>query len=136
MDVHNPATRSYNMAQIRSKNTSPELRVRSLVHKLGYRFRLHSKVLPGKPDLVFKKYKTVLFVNGCFWHRHDCKNGQQIPKTNSAFWKDKFTKNQKRDLSNYSTLKTRGWTVAIMWECEIHDQIKLEKSIQSILTSE
>jgi DNA mismatch endonuclease (patch repair protein) len=111
--------RSWNMSRIRSKDTSPEKKVRSLLHKMGYRFRLHRKDLPGKPDIVLPKYKTVIEVRGCYWHRHKgCKNAT-TPKTNTAFWKKKFADNVKRDKENQKKLEELGWKVIILWECEI-----------------
>lgn len=111
--------RSWNMSQIRSKNTRPEMIIRSMLHKMGYRFRLHRKDLPGKPDIVLPKYKTVVFVHGCFWHRHKgCKRCTR-PTTNQNYWQMKFDRNIKKDRSNKTKLKKMGWKVIIVWECEI-----------------
>jgi len=119
MDIHIPKSRSYNMSQIKGKDTKPEKTVRSLLHKNGYRFRLHKKDLPGKPDIVLSKYKTVIFVHGCFWHRHkNCANASN-PKTNKKFWKEKFSSNVKRDRESQAKLKKLGWKIIVIWECEL-----------------
>lgn len=117
-DKFSKETRSKIMSIIRTKNTTPELRVRKTLHALGYRFRLHRKDLPGKPDIVLPKYNTVIFVHGCFWHRHICKKGQTLPQTNNSFWEDKLDKNVRRDQANIEALESLGWNVVIIWECE------------------
>lgn len=109
--------RSENMRRIRSKDTSPELRIRSLIFRAGYRYRLHRKDLPGKPDLVFPKLCKVIFVNGCFWHQHKCKEAH-IPKTNRNYWHPKLEKNKIRDKRNYCELRKMGWSVLVLWECK------------------
>lgn len=109
------------MAGIRDKNTKPELLVRRVLHKAGYRFRLHDKKLPGKPDLVLRKYKTVIFVNGCFWHRHGCKSFKW-PQSRGGFWRNKIEKNVARDCKNYSALGDLGWKVIVVWECELKNR--------------
>jgi DNA mismatch endonuclease, patch repair protein len=111
--------RSWNMSRISSKNTKPELRVRSLLHRMGYRFRLHSQDLPGKPDLVLPKFKKAIFVHGCFWHRHSNCIEASHPKTNSAFWEDKIAKNVARDQRQAEALATLGWEITVIWECEL-----------------
>ncbi|QAB15193.1 very short patch repair endonuclease [Hydrogenovibrio thermophilus] len=113
--------RSWNMSRISNKDTKPELIVRKLLHKNGYRFRLHRKDLPGKPDLVLPKYKTVIFVHGCFWHMHEGCKDAGIPKTRTEFWKKKLEENVKRDKKNIQLLKKLGWNVIIVWECETHN---------------
>lgn len=118
-DVHTKAQRSYNMSRIRSKNTKPELIVRSFLHKQGFRFRLHDKKLPGKPDIVLKKYKTVIFVHGCFWHGHKGCKYSHYPKSNRSYWIDKLTKNILRDKKNLKELKKMGYIVIIIWECKL-----------------
>ena len=119
MDRISPEQRSKNMSAIKGKNTKPEVMVRQLLHRLGYRFRLHRKDLPGSPDIILPKYKTAIFVNGCFWHRHtDCKYAS-TPNTNRDFWEIKFSENVERDKRNYAALRTLGWKVLIIWECEI-----------------
>jgi DNA mismatch endonuclease (patch repair protein) len=116
-DVHTPEQRSYNMSRITSGNTKPEMIVRRLVHGMGYRYRLHRKDLPGKPDLVFPKLRKIIFVHGCFFHMHDCRYGQVTPKTNAEFWKNKRTSNVERDARNESQLKEMGWDILTVWEC-------------------
>lgn len=114
------AQRSRNMARIRAKDTRPELIVRSLVHRMGYRFRLHRRDLPGTPDLVFPRLKAVIFVHGCFWHRHSCANGRVVPGTRRKFWVEKFAANQRRDRRNRQALVRLGWKVLVLWECEVN----------------
>ena len=120
--------RSWNMSRIRSKNTSPEMRVRSVLHKQGYRFRLHHENLPGKPDLILKKFRLAIFVHGCFWHRHKgCKFAYR-PKTNTEFWDNKFNKNIERDQRVEGKLHDLGWKTLTIWECESkHEEIIVEK---------
>ncbi|MGD0820867.1 MAG: very short patch repair endonuclease [Desulfomonilia bacterium] len=118
-DVFSKEKRSWVMSRIRGKGTSPEMKVRSLTHRLGYRFRLHRKDLPGKPDLVFPSRKKVIFVNGCFWHGHDCPRGKRTPKANAGYWIDKIRKNIERDAKNQAELQSLGWNVLVVWECEL-----------------
>ncbi len=114
--------RSRNMSAIKSKNTKPEITVRKLLHSMGYRFRLHKKDLPGSPDIVLPKYKTVIFVHGCFWHRHqNCKYASN-PKTRKEFWEAKFRENINRDKKHQENLSSMGWKIIIVWECEIKDK--------------
>ena len=121
--------RSRNMAAIKSKNTNPEIKVRKLLHSLGYRFRLHKKELPGSPDIVLKKYKTVVFVHGCFWHRHkECKYATN-PKTREEFWNKKFLSNIERDIKVRERIKAAGWKSIVVWECELKDIQKLKKRL-------
>jgi DNA mismatch endonuclease (patch repair protein) len=110
--------RSKNMAAIRSKNTKPEIKVRKVLHSMGYRFRLHSKDLPGSPDIVLPKYKTVIFVHGCFWHRHENCKYASTPKTRKEFWNKKFTENKKRDSEIQEKIKILDWRSVVIWECE------------------
>ena len=125
--------RSRNMSAIKSKNTKPEIAVRKLLHSMGYRFRLHRKDLPGSPDIVLPKYKTVIFVHGCFWHRHqNCKYASN-PKTRREFWEKKFKENIERDKKTQEKLKNLGWKTKIVWECEIKKQDKLIKKIEDFL---
>ena len=114
--------RSRNMSAIKSKNTKPEIAVRKLLHSMGYRFRLHRKDLPGSPDIVLPKYKTVIFVHGCFWHRHQNCKYASTPKTRQEFWNKKFNENINRDKINQENLSSKGWKIIIVWECEIKDQ--------------
>ena len=116
--------RSRNMSAIESKNTKPEIAVRKMLHALGYRFRLHRKDLPGSPDIVLSKYKTVIFVHGCFWHRHENCKYATTPKTRESFWNKKFEDNKKRDLKIKEKIKDIGWKSVIIWECEINNLIK------------
>lgn len=117
------------MSRIRSSDTKPEIAVRSLLHRMGFRFRLHRKDLPGNPDIVLPKYKTVIFVHGCFWHRHEgCKYAYN-PKSNTASWKKKFKSNIQRDKVVLSQLETAGWNVIVVWECEIKDSVKLKRRL-------
>lgn len=118
------------MSRIGSKNTKPELFLRSLLHRQGIRFRLHSKNLPGKPDIVFPKYKTVIFVHGCFWHYHSCKDSK-IPSSRSEWWKNKLKDNQKRDQEIIGKLLNSGWRVLIIWECSVKKSKKNPKTFIS-----
>lgn len=116
-DVHSAAQRSYNMSRIRGKDTKPELLVRSVVHRMGYRFRLHRKDLPGKPDLVLPKHRKIIFVHGCYWHMHRCRYGRVVPKTNTEFWQQKRQSNVQRDRRNLKQLRKDGWQILVVWEC-------------------
>ena len=118
MDVHTPEIRSYNMSRIRSKNTKPEEIVRKYLFSKGYRYRKNVKKLPGCPDIVLPKYKTVIFIQGCFWHMHDC-GGFHLPASNRDYWEPKLLKNVKRDKLNRAQLEALGWKVLIVWECEL-----------------
>lgn len=124
--------RSWNMSQIRSKDTGPELTVRKLLHGMGYRFRLHRKDLPGKPDIVLPKYRTVIFVHGCFWHRHEGCKYAYYPKSNVDFWKAKFKINVERDKYVRRKLEEEGWKVIIVWECETKNDAILTKRLRGI----
>lgn len=117
-DIVSPAKRSQMMSGIRGKDTKPELAVRSFLHRQGLRFRKHAK-LPGKPDLVFQKYKTVLFVHGCFWHRHEGCRYTTTPKNNADFWEEKFKSNVRRDEKSQRELKELGYRVLVVWECQL-----------------
>ena len=119
IDHLNPSKRSWNMSRIGSKNTNPEKVVRALLHSQGYRFRLHRKDLPGKPDIVLKKYNTVILVNGCFWHQHKSCKRANIPKSNKEYWIPKIERNKKRDKRNIKEIKNLGWRVMVVWECEV-----------------
>lgn len=127
MDIWSKQKRSEVMSKIRGKNTKPEMILRSQLFKLGFRFRIHKKDLPGKPDIVLPKYQTVIFVHGCFWHYHkDCREGR-IPSTNSKFWEEKLSKNVEKDKRHTKALQELGWKVIVIWECEI------EKNIEQVL---
>lgn len=117
-DIFAPEKRHEIMQNVKTKNTAPEIKLRSLLHKNGFRFRVNRKDLPGKPDIVLPKYRAVIFVHGCFWHGHDCPRGQQ-PQTNADFWNQKIDRNVIRDKSDVSLLESLGWRVLIVWECEI-----------------
>jgi DNA mismatch endonuclease (patch repair protein) len=131
MDKVSTAVRSRMMSAIKGKNTKPELLVRSVVHSLGLRFRLHGEQLPGRPDLVLPRHRTVVFVHGCFWHRHDC-GLAAVPKTRTAFWESKFAANVARDSRNRSALERMGWRVVEIWECETYDDALLRCHIRSL----
>jgi len=122
--------RSRNMSAIKSKNTKPEITVRKLLHSMGYRFRLHRKDLPGSPDIVLPKYKTVIFVHGCFWHRHENCKYATTPKTRKEFWEKKFRENINRDNLNQANLSLKGWKIIIIWECQLKgDKKKLMRDL-------
>lgn len=131
-DVHDRETRSFNMSQIKAKNTKPELIVRKFLFSQGFRFRLHDKKLPGKPDLVFPKYKTVLFIHGCFWHGHTGCRYYVVPKTRTEWWLNKITGNARKDSENISLLKKNGWNVVTIWECELRIE-KREHTLKKLL---
>jgi DNA mismatch endonuclease, patch repair protein len=116
-DVLTPEQRRLNMSRIRGRDTRPEMIVRSIVHRLGYRYALHRKDLPGKPDLVFTSRSKIIFVHGCFFHMHDCPYGRVVPKTNAEFWRKKRASNVERDNRNQHALITEGWQVLNVWEC-------------------
>lgn len=118
------------MSRIRSANTSPERQVRSILHRLGYRFRLHSRGLPGRPDVVLPRYSTVVLVHGCFWHRHSGCRFAYNPKSRKAFWEEKFSQNIKRDTRVLRQLKALGWHVVTIWECELEDPMKVRVKLQ------
>lgn len=130
VDRLNREDRSRVMRGIKSTNTKPELEVRSLLHHLGYRFRLHRRDLPGKPDIVLPKHRAVIFVNGCFWHCHTCKMGH-VPRSRTEYWAPKLRRTQERDVRNYAMLGELGWRVKVVWECEVNDQ----KTLSSELTA-
>ena len=121
--------RSWNMSRIRGRDTTPELRVRSLLHSLGYRFRLHVASLPGKPDIVLPKWKRIVLVHGCFWHRHSGCKFAYTPKSRLSFWTNKFTENVKRDLRTERQLRELGWRVVTVWECQICHPERLAKRL-------
>ncbi|WP_104171464.1 very short patch repair endonuclease [Cryobacterium sp. M23] len=132
-DVMSPAQRSRTMSRIRSVDTKPEWIVRRLLHALGYRYRLHVRGLPGKPDIVFTKRHKVVFVNGCFWHSHSCRSGQSTPASNMVFWATKRSNTVARDARNKTDLETQGWSVLTVWECELHDSETLARALRAYL---
>jgi DNA mismatch endonuclease (patch repair protein) len=125
--------RSRTMRAVKSRDTGPELLVRSLVHRLGYRFRLHRKDLPGSPDLAFMGQRKVVFVHGCFWHGHACTRGARVPKTNAEYWRTKIKKNELRDAAAQTKLKKLGWKTLIIWECGLKDGGKLAERLSRFL---
>lgn len=118
-DVHNKATRSYNMSRVKSKNTGPELLVRSFLHGKGFRYKLHDASLPGRPDLVLPKYKTVIFIHGCFWHGHSGCKYSSLPKTRAEWWSHKIETNVSHDLQATASLAEAGWRIVTIWGCEL-----------------
>ncbi len=122
------------MRAVKSTNTRPEKVVRSLAHRLGFRFRLHRKALPGNPDLVFVSRRKVIFVNGCFWHGHDCKRGDRQPKANASYWSAKIAGNKARDVKAHAALAAAGWDVLTIWECETKEVEPLRARLADFLT--
>lgn len=127
--------RSAIMSAVRSKNTSPELRVRSALHRRGMRFRLHRTDLPGTPDIILPRWKIAIFVHGCFWHQHPGCNRASKPATNVEFWEKKFSRNNDRDMKQKAALEAIGWKVAVIWECETKDSSSLENALNRSLVS-
>jgi len=118
MDTVDKATRSLIMSRVGQKNTGPEIILRSILHRTGFRYRLHDRTLPGSPDLVFRRFGAVIFVHGCYWHSHGC-HRSTVPKSHRVFWKDKFAANRRRDGRNVRLLEECGWRVMVVWECEL-----------------
>lgn len=135
MDSVTPARRSEIMGRVRSRDTVPEMVVRRIVHAMGYRYRLHAKDLPGKPDLVFRSRRKVLFVHGCFWHRHPGCALARLPKSREGFWLPKLEANRQRDFRNEDALLAAGWVVLTIWECELSDVTKIKKKIKKFLNA-
>lgn len=131
-DFLSPAERSDRMSRIRGKDTQPELALRKVLHRLGLRYRLHGAGLPGKPDLVFPRHRTAVFVHGCFWHRHDGCKIATTPKSNTLFWQEKFEKNVARDERVATDLQALGWTVLVVWECELAPAKKAQETGERI----
>jgi len=131
-DVFTPEKRSWVMSRIGSRNTSPERLVRSLLHSLGFRFRLHQKKLPGHPDIVLPKHRKVIFVHGCFWHGHGCRRGKR-PETHQDFWDRKIEQNRRRDVVTLSTLEDLGWRSLVVWQCETRDHQQLKARLLHFL---
>lgn len=130
-DVHSKETRSFNMSRIKGKNTKPEIMVRKFLHSQGFRFRLHSKDLPGKPDIVLSKYKTVIFVHGCFWHGHQHCKYFVMPKTRTDWWVEKINKNIFNDRKSSEGLRSSGWKVIEIWECELKKN-KIDETLTNL----
>jgi DNA mismatch endonuclease (patch repair protein) len=120
------------MSRVKGRHTTPERTVRSIVHRNGFRFRLHGKDLPGKPDIVFRPRRKIVFVHGCFWHGHGCGKGR-IPKSNAAFWRAKIVANRKRDAKHIRALKADGWKILVIWQCQLKNPLALEKRIVDFL---
>jgi DNA mismatch endonuclease (patch repair protein) len=132
-DKLSPERRSENMRRIKSKDMKPELLVRRLVHEMGYRYRLHRKDMPGKPDLVFGPRRKVIFVHGCFWHQHaSCREGR-VPSSNASYWQPKLARNAKRDAENLANLEASGWRTLVIWECETKDTAALQRRLRAFL---
>ncbi len=132
-DVHNKQTRSYNMSMIRSKDTKPEIIVRKFLFGNGFRYKLHDKMLPGKPDLVFPKYKTIIFIHGCFWHGHDGCKYFVVPKTRKKWWLEKINRNKQLDTENFRKLKKLGWKILTVFECKLRPKNR-EKTLNQLAT--
>ncbi len=135
MDSISKAHRSWNMSKIRSKDTKPEKTARSLLHQLGYRFRLNRKDIPGRPDITLPKYKAAIYVHGCFWHRHEGCKLAYTPKSNLAFWEMKFQKNIRRDIEVQNSLRQTEWNPLVIWECELQDPDALARRLHKVLLS-
>ena len=131
-DVHDKTTRSYNMSRIRNKDTKPEILVRKFLFANGFRYRLNDKKLPGKPDIVLPKYKTVIFVNGCFWHGHKNCKYFKLPKTRTEWWKEKIEGNIKNDIKKHNQLRDAGFRVIVVWECEVKNKSIFDTIIDGI----
>jgi DNA mismatch endonuclease, patch repair protein len=132
VDTLTPAERSERMSRIRSQNTKPEIALRKSLHGLGFRFRIQARHLPGKPDIVLPRYRTVVFVHGCFWHRHSTCKIATTPKSNTDFWEAKFARNVERDSLTRRALEAAGWKVIVAWECELHPVARLESTVAHI----
>lgn len=132
MDRNDKATRSRIMASVRSKDTKTEMRVRSIAHRLGFRFRLHRSDLPGKPDLALPSRHVALFVHGCFWHGHGCPHGRRLPVTNAEYWRDKIRRNVERDARVQEELASLGWHPVVVWECEVESD-SLAETLATLL---
>jgi DNA mismatch endonuclease (patch repair protein) len=136
VDNLTPEQRSVAMSRIRARDTKPELIVRQVVHRLGFRLRLHRRDVPGCPDLVLPRHNKIIFVHGCFWHRHDCRCGRVIPKTNVVCWRDKRQLNRRRDRRSLTLLRKQGWRVLVVWECWTRSKTSLTSRIQRFLLGE
>ena len=134
-DVYPPAKRSAVMAAVKGRDTKPELIVRKLLWRLGARYRLHRRDLPGSPDIVMPGRKLVVFVHGCFWHGHDCARGARVPKTNRDYWTAKVERNRARDVEARAKLEAAGWRVEVVWECALKDAAELEARMREVLGS-
>lgn len=133
MDTLSPKDRSERMARVRGQNTGPERAVRSVLFSMGYRYRLHGADLPGRPDIVLRSRRCAIFVHGCFWHRHACRNGRRLPKSRAAFWRAKLEGNAARDRRLRARLRRGGWRVLVLWECQLRDADKLAARLRAFL---
>jgi len=133
MDVFEPNKRSEIMRRVKSSDTKPEMRVRRMLHSMGYRYRLHRRDLPGTPDIVLPMHRKIVLVHGCFWHGHDCLAGRKTPKSNCEYWTKKLARNRLRDTANLAKLKSMDWTVLIVWECEIRDQESTKRKLTEFM---
>ena len=133
VDFMTASERTECMSRISGRDTKPEMVVRSMTHALGFRYRLHGAALPGRPDLVFSSRRRVIFVHGCFWHRHGCPKGRSVPNTNRQFWEKKLQRNQERDAENCHLLEAQGWKVMEIWECEVPRRSCLRTRIEKFL---
>jgi DNA mismatch endonuclease (patch repair protein) len=133
LDTFSKEKRSWIMSRVRSADTSPEIKVRSTLHRLGYRFRLHRGDLPGNPDIVLPRHRTAIFVHGCFWHRHPRCKEASTPATRKGYWLPKFERTVKRDRRNRKELRKIGWEVVVVWECQTKDSRKLERRLEKAL---
>lgn len=133
VDTLTPEQRKACMCAIGSKDTAPEMRVRRLVHAMGFRYALHAINLPGKPDLVFVSHRKIIFVHGCFWHKHNCRHGSISPVANADYWNGKRERNAERDKKNIRKLRREGWKVLVVWECSTRDMDSLSKRLEAFL---
>ena len=132
-DCFTTEQRSACMRAVQGKDTIPEMRVRRLIHSMGYRYALHDKNLPGKPDLVLRSRHKIIFVHGCFWHRHSCRHGTVSPVTNAKYWNEKRNRNAQRDRTHIRELRAKGWQVLVIWECQLKNPDRLLKRLQAFL---
>lgn len=133
MDTLSPEQRSFTMSRVRGKDTNPEVHVRKLIYRLGYRYRLQGRDLPGNPDVVFRVRKKAIFIHGCFWHGHDCRGGNNRPRSNQSYWLPKLEGNKARDAANQAKLREMGWGFLILWECQLKNETVLTEKIRNFL---
>jgi DNA mismatch endonuclease (patch repair protein) len=132
-DIYSPEKRSEIMGRVKGRDTKPERVVRSLIHRMGFRFRLHASQLPGRPDIVLPRHRKVIFVHGCFWHQHPGCRRAKLPQTRAEWWKSKLTRNRQRDLEAQEHLWQQGWKVLVIWQCQLHDPRRLEAGLRKFL---
>lgn len=135
VDTLTPEERSERMSRVRAQGTKPEMKLRRLIHGMGFRYRLHCRDLPGKPDLVFPGRRSIIFMHGCFWHRHEGCGLARLPKSKRAFWSAKLEANKERDQKNISTLEAAGWRVLVIWECQLRDEGEVREVVKEFLTN-